>query len=345
MRILLAVLVSAVAAVPVSAHCMFPFFPSYSAGYYGWGAPAYAAGYSPGFYSASYAPMQYGYGGGAPYSASYAGYGSSSCCPSPCAQTSCCNNLCGGGCASCTGSDCIPSEVRKEPIPDPLSRDRDLLDDRSNSGTGSGRDYESRELDPRDQFNRPGTGGSSGSNLNSDPDRWTPPGTGSRSNSAAPTYGSDRDLLNNDRSYRSDPGNEPSLFGADPEPERNGPAATEPMEFNARKPPMSIPVDESQPTESQPTEPPAVEENLGTESSPQDFLAPDMSRASQSSMMQARLTDSQLRSSHVDVLSMQRLAGRPASGFVQATQVSSSQKSARPAQWISVPLSAGRIRL
>ena len=319
---------------------MFPFFPSYSAGYYGWGAPAYAAGYSPGFYSASYAPMQYGYGSGVPYSASYAGYGSLSCCPSPCAQTSCCNNSCGGGCASCTGSDCIPSEVRKEPIPDPLSRDRDLLDDRSNSGTDSGRDYESREPDSRDQFNRPGTGGSSGSNLDSNTDRWTPPGTGSRSNSAAPTYGSDRDLLNNDRSYRSNSGNDSSLFGADPEPERNGPPATEPMDFNARKPPMSIPLEETPPTE-----PAAVEENLGTESSPQDFLPPDMSRAGQSSMMQARLTDSQLRSSHVDVLSMQRLAGRPALGSVQATQVSSSQKSARPAQWISVPLPAGRVRL
>lgn len=337
MRILLALIVSAAFTPQASACCLFPFFPTYSAGYYGWGAPAYSAGYGPGYYSAGYAPMQYGYGGGMMYSASYAGFSSNtSCCPSPCVQDACCGSSC-GGCSSCTSGNCTPTEVRKEPVPDPLSNERDSSDKRP------GREgYDSTVPDPLDTFSRPnrGTDGLTDPDLGGGGSQWTPPGTGGRRTEPGGTFGGGSDPLD-DRTFRGGSGTEAPFFNQDPDPSSGTPGGT--INRGANKPPMNLPIDEAAEPET-PVLEQSSEEDAGTEVRPEDFLAPETGNTT-ASRLRPLLSDLQARSSHSDVLSMQRLAGRSNSSRTQATQISSSKPQQKPAQWISVPLPAGRVRL
>jgi len=210
----------------------------------------------------------------------------------------------------------------------------DPVDSNSSKQDLDRRRYDDPVRDPMDEFSRPNTGGSSDSDLNSNANRWTPPGTGTRREDSGSSLDGASDSLNG-RTYRSTPGTETPLFGADPESDfRTNPADS--TDRGANKPPMSLPIDEA------PT--PAAEENLGTEAKPDDFSQPETD-ASNGPGSSSFLSDSQLRSSHLDVLSMQRLAGRTNSKSIQATQVSSSQKVQRPAQWISIPLPEGRVRL
>ena len=229
--------------------------------------------------------------------------------------------------------------MRKEPIPDPLSdrRDVDPLNSSPSSRDSDGGRYNDPVRDPMDEFSRPGTSGSSASDLNSSDDRWTPPGTGSRREDSGSTFGSGSNSLN-DRSYRSTPGTEAPLFEADPETDFGTPPADS-TNRGANKPPMTLPLEESSSPDI-----PADNGGLGAEAQPDDFLPPE-SDSESSSNSTSFLSESQQRSSHFDVLSMQRLAGKSSPKRVDATLVSSSQKSQRPAQWISIPLPEGRIRL
>lgn len=316
-----------------SACCLFPFFPTYSAGYpmFGLAPPVYPAA---NYYSAAYAPS-YSYGGpsyysggcstgcGTNYSASYGSYSTSGCCNE-------CVSGCGtiGGCAggNCMGSNCVGTEIRSRPEPDPqLDRDprtfgnddydRDLIDNRRDDLY----DDRNRRDDPprRDPMDDDSFGRTRGdSNTRDSSDDWSP------------SSGFDDPLLNNDRGGSGTGFDDPLYRDGRKPPMDDGtmaPAA-DPMndpiiDRSSRKPPMSAPVIEEEPTDSDDGR------------NPSDLLP--------------SADDAEPKSTSIkEATSFVRLAGYSRQKErATSSQISSSRNKQRAPRWISLPAPAGRIRL
>ncbi|MCR9199481.1 MAG: hypothetical protein NXI04_12615 [Planctomycetaceae bacterium] len=341
-----------------SSACLFPFYPTYSTGYYGWGNgwgnrcgyPAYPAyryaGYAPA--GVSYAP----YGGcasgacGVPYSAGYVGY-SNGCC-NTCGMSSCC-----GGCSTCgtTGcsANCLPSgSVITDPTPDPLSdktfrdseydrdrRDREPLDDDFGAGGRSSRP------DPADDF------GATGGSRDWEPNRRTAP------DPLDDNFGSDN--MFGESESRKPPMDEPREFGADP-PADDSDADSGVIDRSANKPPVSDPLEgegagepagtgEGAPAGGEDGATPAAgegdSETGGTAAEDdEDLLPPERPVSVSPRRRMIFASQSATRSSLHDVV-------RP--GFARrapaTTRVSSSEPKQAAPRWISVPMPAGRVRL
>lgn len=319
--------------------------PVYSAGYapYGYG---YRAGYAP--YAASYAP----------YSANYVGYGSQVGC-STCAPS--CGGSCGTfgsttvnylgginlGCGSgnCGAVNCIPdSNITNRPVPDKLDdvrpsdrtyegdsnredgisdkdwaadRERRLreLEDRSRAGNGA----------PEDDFS--GTGGG----LSGEGDDWRNRGTsgsGSDLNSDG-MFGTEGDGLGTYRNGNKPPMDEPKTFGSEGTGDES-----DVINRGANKPPMSDPLGTD--GEAAPESP---EEGEG------DLLAPEPPNPTarrNSNLFFA--SHRELRSSHSEVRSRQRLAGGR-QGNSRTTQISNNKGRSKAPRWISLPMPVGQARL
>ena len=326
----------------VSASSMFGYYPTYSTGYYGWGSGyAYAQPYygysnyryaSNGYRSCGYGGCNSGCGTVAPYTVSYGGcnsgcgtavrYGGCNTACGTCGTTvsygcgisNCCTNACyTNSCCDAVGSASPPTDTES----DSSNRTFD-----PNEEDTSAPEYDEA---PR---NNPGPGGDFAAPSSSGID-WTKPrnptgGESSEDGSSAPPS-----LFNPDGSLRT---NDDGLIPPNEVDDAQG--------HGVNKPPMSNPVDEDGADDSskddQSTEQGST--GLGKETDIKDFLSPDTSvdRASASRSF---------RSSHIDVLSMHRLAGDSRNAGRSRTQVSSSSQDQRPARWISVPLPNGRIRL
>jgi hypothetical protein len=108
------------------------------------------------------------------------------------------------------------------------------------------------------------------------------------------------------------------------------PASDAPVDHTSQKPEMPE-IDEA--AEQPATEQPATEEPA-TEEPAADFLPSE----------KAPESAADTRTSHTDVLKMQRLAGRTLTHSSSTSKVSSSHTNNKPARWISLPLPAGRVR-
>lgn len=319
-----------------SACCLWPFFPTYAAGYGGYGYPAY--GYAPAYYG-GYAPAGYGNCGScgscgyaAPtYTSGYAGYGIS--CGSGCCESSSCGSI-------------IAAPVSSgKPVPDPISdRDRD------------NRTYEPPRDDrePLDGFDR-------SDSLDRDRDRLNSNGDWDRSRDRDRGFELDRDLDTNmpdfDRN-RSDLNNlnDTAPFRGSNRPEIDSDIEPPTIDRSSNKPPMNTPVEEDTPVPpasesngSQPEEPAnnateGASGDGGEETAPEDLLPPEQG-ATSASANRMQLTERELRSSHYDVRNIRRLAWTSRTRPAKVTQISSSQNKQHPLQWISVPLPEGRNRL
>ncbi|MEZ6132773.1 MAG: hypothetical protein R3C59_29240 [Planctomycetaceae bacterium] len=331
----------------VSACCLFPFFPTYSAGYAPWGAG----------WGSAYRPVSYGYGAsygmtnccptgtcGTSYTASYAGfssmgYSSGGCCSS-CGPVCGCGSSCGGSCVSGCGSDCIGTESRKVPEPD---RNYD-------SPSAEPRTFEDRTRDKEleDGFSRPGTTDDRRPLNDSNDPEWlkrrddTTRPFGTESGTGTGTFDSrpfeDRnppDTLDN-RSFR--PADEQPVVPEATEHNAKKPEITTPMVLPESSTPAASPTETTTPED---TVPPATDTDApGTETDAADFLAPPAGDDPA-----AETDPASARNSHFEVLAMKRLAAGTRSSTKSATQLSSSRRESRSPRWISVPLPAGRARL
>ena len=318
-----------------SAWSLFPYYPTYGAGYGGWGAGyAYAPRSFYGYNNYRYAG--YGYRG-----YSYAGYGGfNSACGTcgTCGTAASCSS-CNSGCSTCTttagyGSWGVsngftnaccgttsPTSTSDKPATDINTDDADrTFAPAGTDATDSTYDDAPVRVDdaaPSGDFSAPST--SSGID-------WTKPRNPATSEPA-----------------EADSSTEPAPFGTD-NTEGSGlipPKEFDPLNRDTNKPPISNPIDEEG-TDAAGEEAPAAEQgstgSQGSDVDVKDFLSPESSvdRASASRVF---------RSSHVDVISMPRLAGDSRSVSSHRTLVSSGRQEQRPARWISVPPPNGRIRL
>lgn len=340
---LLTATVVTVALVSTSSACWFPFFPTYSAGYAGWGYPAPAynyASYAPSFgyqQSYGYSPISYG----VPYSASYGGF-SSTCC-NTCGLSSCCGTCgnsgaigfasYGSGCASdCVSANCIPSDVVNKPVPDSVGGG--AADDRRDLPKTYEPPQAKDPLDDRAPWpgdRTPALDGGRGDDFG-------------RGRSEGAGTGSDRGLPNPTDGWGSGrPGGASDGGGMFDELDRNGrkvpmsdPELSEPalIDQTGYKPPMSDPM--------------KLEEGTGEEASPAtedpDLIAPEapVESALRSSIFYASNTN--FRSSHFDVLRPQRTVGN-SNQRAPVTQISTSKKIQQAPRWISVPMPVGRERI
>lgn len=354
---LLTATIVTVAIASSSSACWFPFFPTYSAGYAGWGFPAPAYSY------ASYAPS-YGYQNncnyapsasyGVPYSASYGGFSTSMGC-NTCGQSSCCgtcNNIStvgfanyGAGCANnCLSTNCIPSDIVNKPVADPIGgasdRNRPADDNRnSRPADDNTRERPSTYEPPR---------------ANDPPEPLWPSGrdSGSRDSDRSGDFGPRRSregtdsggLIDNpDRAW------ERSGAGEGTDNTEGNPLF---REDRVRKPPMGEPEDADatgdlidQTGYKPPISDPIMQEEGGAvESEDPDLIAPEepAESARRSSIFYA--SNTRFRSSHSDVLRPQRTAGN-VSKRSPFTQISTSRNSQRAPRWISVPMPLGRERI
>ena len=345
-----------------SSACLFPCFPTYSAGYYGWGNrcgypayPAYRYGYAP-----SYGVSYGGYGGGCAngscgttYTAGYPAY-TGGCCNS-CGLSSCC-----GGCSTCgtTGcsANCISSDrVITDPTPDPLSDDKTYSD----PDRGYDRDLD-RNLGRDRRTDDPiAPGGASRPETQDDfrgSDRdWNPRGTDSDplddDFGSGGMFGAESrkpPMEDGAREFGADPDDIPAGT-ADPDAGAGGGEDAGIIDRSASKPAITDPLKEEQggdddvdaAAEDAPAPaPPSTEDadDSGAEET-EDVLSPETSVAPRARMIFA--SQSATRSRLHDVV-------RP--GFarrvpVAQTRISSSEKKQQPARWISVPRPAGRVRL
>lgn len=298
-------------------------------------------------------------------------YGSGCCnsCGTTCGGT--CGNTCGnnvvnyGGCASGCGSSCVGTETRKVPKPDDTydsdSRRREFGGDRDTRDATDG--FRGRDDDLRDDATD-GLGAGRGRNDDGlwsprDSDRREPFGSGDDPDTSRDGFGSS--VTPRDRNDFSRPAeSDENGFGRATDerlssPTERGRAADEPLEpfspardfegtgGGAFKPPTDgdpMPeegTDGVDHTTRKPDLPDIVDEEEAVsvpaddDVNNEDFL-PKEETAS-------------LRSSHSEILSMQRLAGRPVTRRASATQVSSSRAKQRAPRWISLPMPAGRARL
>ncbi|MEO2019272.1 MAG: hypothetical protein ABGZ53_33475 [Fuerstiella sp.] len=313
----------------VSAGSMFGYYPTYSAGYYGWGT-GYASARP--FYGVSnYRYTGYGYRnfGYASYGGGNSGCGTCGTAVSyggcnsgcgtvvgyvGCGVTNCCTNACYTNCGASTSN-----RPQTDTDTDTDSSNRTFeADDAEETGQGYD-DFPAEDEKPGGDFSAPSSSGTD----------WTEPrnrtgGESSDDRSSAPPS-----LFNPDGSLRTiDDGLIPPNEVDDVQ------------DHGVNKPPVSDPVDEDEADDASGEENSAEQGDtgLGTEVDVKDFLSPDTSvdRASVSRSF---------RSSHIDVLSMHRLAGDSRNAGTSRVLVSSSSQQQRPARWISVPLPNGRIRL
>ncbi|MCA9051521.1 MAG: hypothetical protein KDA89_22440 [Planctomycetaceae bacterium] len=321
----------------VSACCLWPFFPTYSCGYGGWGAPAWGYNYAPAY---SYTPVST-----VSYAASYApsyGCGTSCCSTGCCTTSSCCTSNCcsSSHCSSgtCGSVDCIGSSTLKAPQADPISGS-----DKTRSFEGSGSQYDSRDTDREreDLFNKSdsgstGTSGTSGAGSTPWRNRLNDSGSGAGTGSGrdSSTFGDGLPEPRDNNLFREDIG--------------------DPIN-RANKPPMSLPDEEAapgdtgdgaKPTDTENAAPKKAEaqpgdmSDVGNEVDVKDFLSPD----GEDSPSARRIR--RVRTSHVDVLSMKRLAGGLSPEAAPTSRISDNESpEKRPARWISLPLPEGRRRL
>ena len=316
-----------------SAWCLFPVFPTYTAGYGGWGYPAW--GYAPAY-------SGYGYGAGNCCSTGYGVRYSGVSYSSPA-----CGNCCSSGCSSCSGSS-ISSE---KPVPDPISdRDQKIDSDRDRSleryKSPRGRSGGSvKDSEPLDGFRGSGSRRNPGDRDwgESLPDRAPIDSNAGEDFAPLPgDFGGER--LNGDRE------NSRSFKPETTAPDFENPA--DPVEHNTKKPPMNPPVSETNPG----TQSPASEEmksappsdgngvKLGPETTPEDFLSPESPKV-KASATRTMLSARQMRSSHHDLRSVKRLAQRSRYQKGAVTQISSSEIKSPAPRWISLPRPVGQARL
>lgn len=358
-----------------SAFALFPFFPTYSAGYpsYGFGGPTYTGA---NFYSASYAPA-FGFAG----RPAFWGGNSAGCCntgptvnyaafqaPQTCGQcntgcgqcnTGCgqCNTGCGhcnagfgsfsgyasGNCAdgNCVGANCIGTEIRSRPEPD---QDFDR-DDRRTFGTDDNPRRES-EFDRRDDpnYNRRAIDSNQPDPLGNDsfnrsttpPDPLDTDADTDWNPSAGSRRGSDR--LDNSR-RRDDFGGGGSAPGFND--------FRDPEDFLGRKPPLDEIGTEATPN---PLTDPAIDHSArkppvsfpigeeGQQVDPSDFLP-------KASDLEAKATSFHEGRSFVRLAGYSAGQQKSAASQVSSSQVSSSRSKQRTPRWISLPVPAGRVRL
>ena len=351
-RSILLMLACLVANQTASACCLFPWFPAfagYGGGWGGYAPPAYASmNYAPSYGYA--APMSYASYGVSDYGMQSVGYAgvfsgaSAGCCVTNACATNCCSSGCGSvGCGTAGCSDCVSTETRKEPTPDPgfpgetererLERrlrelDRLEYEDRDAPRNDDGR-YPPRTDDRNetDGFTRPGSRDDSGLGGSGSSGRggWAP-----GRDSTDPADDLDANPL---------PPFDPSRFGPDsrqkpvvPEDDATGSGV---IDRGANKPPINVPIEET-------PEPTEGESAPGTEAGPREFL-PDEGDE-QARRPHSFLTQRESRSSHFGVVSLKRLAGDAPSQPQRTTKMSSARKANAPLQWISLPAPLGRTR-
>ena len=350
-----------------TAYCLFPLFPTYTAGYGGWGAPGWG-------YGQSYAS----YGGGH-YTAGYGGYGYSnvgSCCqPSPCCDP-CSTGSCAGG--SCPGGSCAGDAVSSgKPVPDPdLDNDRRELDrreidrreldqrddrDRKSRTFGDDEGYRPRSLrdsedredkfeDRQDNFGRSGTG--NGDSTDWDKSRksdepYSDENSGTDPLRKEPLDEFRRDRFELKRDSFDDFGGESDDLRKSKKPMETDPLKSEdPVDQEVKKPVI-------EPGASDAPAPAGSESaidsdqsssELGNETNVQDFLEPE-SRKPEASLRRSLLSQTESRSSHFDVRSIRRLAGTTKNRTEGITLISSSRVEERLFRWISLPAPDGQSRL
>lgn len=351
-RSILLMLACLVANQTASACCLFPWFPAfagYGGGWGGYAPPAYASmNYAPSYGYA--APMSYASYGVSDYGMQSVGYAgvfsgaSAGCCVTNACATNCCSSGCGSvGCGTAGCSDCVSTETRKEPTPDPgfpgetererLERrlrelDRLEYEDRDAPRNDDGR-YPPRtdDRDETDGFARPGSRDDSGLGGRgpSENDRWTPPRN-------SPSRDDESDPLNRPFEF-NDPLDPPS--SRKPVIEEDDTTGSGVIDRGANKPPINVPIEET----TEPTEGTSVPD---TEAGPREFL-PDEGDE-QARRPHSFLTQRESRSSHFGVVSLKRLAGDAPSQPQRTTKMSSARKANAPLQWISLPAPLGRTR-
>lgn len=347
-----------------SACCLFPFFPTYSAGYpsFGLARPIIPAS---NYYSASYAPS-YGYYGGQSFAGSNCGTGccdtgyttnypsfpiTNSCggCNTGCGQ---CNSGCGqcqtgfgqysagfgtiNGCASgnCAGLNCIGTEIRSRPEPDSEfdrreSDPRTFENDRdSDLDRRDDFDYDRRNPDTIDRRDPMDNDSFNRPDPLDSREDWNPAGNGRRGTDPLGDTPLRNDDLNGGRSPSdfSDPND---FLGRKPPLDNEAIAPNvdpmnEPINRSSRKPPMSAPVE---------AEPADGSSPIDIDRDPTDVLPKaDDSNTKTTSLREGR--------------SFVRFAGF-SSGQQKSTtnRISSSRSKQRAPRWISLPAPIGRVRL
>lgn len=322
---LVTVLVTCVAVtLPASACCLFPWLPTYG---------GYGYGYGCGYRSCGYAP--------APYSVGYGCYsGCSTCGQSACSACSTCGSscgsYCGSSCGSACGGSCGATEVRKEPAPDPISRDR-RNDDRDK--TFQGGNYNNDPARSRDDSTGDFGAGTrsddfgAGTSTSDEADRWSPGGSGEE---AEKPFGLDD--IPNGSDFDGSSSRKPATDGLGESGTVDDGAGTGPVDFEARKPPVGEPVDDSNGGKAD------ASETSGTEVDSTDFLTPpaDVEGAVRpAGLLSAR----ESRSSHFGVITRTRLATGSTQSAARATMISSGRTKQAPVRWISVPRPADRVQL
>lgn len=316
-RIAIVLLTCSALCLPASACCLFPWMPTYS-GYGGYGC--------------NYRPMGYGYAG---WGYRNCGYVAAPCAVScnPCCESSCCGSSC--------GSSCIPGGVRKEPVPDDISREKRSRDNDDGDRTFRGRDFgddsdfgtdptfgsESGRGDAGDDFGR-GSGSDFGGG---EAERWTPGGGTDGSGTGSGTL---LDDIPDGSDFGGSSSRKPPTDVPEATDDSDGSAADdfESTEHGTRKPPVSDPIHESE----------AGDSSSGEDST--EFLSPSR-RAGRTTADRRFLTHRELRSSHFGVVSARRLALDRKPVASEAKALSSGVKKDPSPRWISVPMPAGRVRL
>jgi hypothetical protein len=309
-----------------SAWCLFPYYPTYGAGYGGWGASyAYAP---PAFYGSNYRYAGYGYRG-----YNYAGYGNFNSACGTCRPAAACNT-CNSGCgvSNCCTNSCFTNascgtSTSGKPATDNVNTGDVNTDESDRTFAPAGNDAADSTYDDAPARDDAGTGGDFSAPPSSSGIDWTKPRNPTTSQPA-----------------EGDSSAPPALFGDDNADDSGlvPPKTFDPLNRDTNKPPISIPIDEDG-TDGSPDETPSAEQG-GTGSSLEggadikDFLSPESS-------VDRATTFRSFRSSHADVISMPRLAGDARVVRGSRTLVSSSRNEQRPARWISVPPPNGRIRL
>ncbi len=345
-RSILLMLACLVANQTASACCLFPWFPAfagYGGGWGGYAPPAYASmNYAPSYGYA--APMSYASYGVSDYGMQSVGYAgvfsgaSAGCCVTNACATNCCSSGCGSvGCGTAGCNNCVSTETRKEPTPDPGfagETERERLERRLRELDR--REYEDRNLErtddrgETDDFGRPGSRDDSGlgESGSGDNDRWTPPRNSPPRNDAS-------DSLNRPFEF-DDPLDGPSSRKP-VVPEEDDTTSSGVINRGANKPPINVPMDEKT------TEPTEGTSAPGTEAGPREFLSDEEDE--QARRPHSFLTQRESRSSHFGVVSLKRLARDLPSQPQPTTKMSSARKANdAPLKWISLPAPLGRAR-
>ncbi|MEQ9409508.1 MAG: hypothetical protein RIK87_17365 [Fuerstiella sp.] len=319
-RALFVLCISLLLPLQASACCLFPFFPTYRAGYGGWGyayAPAYNYGYS------------------APYSVSYGG--SAACCGSSCGSSCCGTSCCGTSCcgSSCAGGSCISTETRKEAVPDPISNESDPAPADPRTFGSEGYDRNPADGGRRDDRSDDFRGGGTGSGLDTpeearpwDRSRDSSGGAGGTESPSQP-FDFDADIPGRGGFDGSSSSNKPATEGTE--------GGSSIIERGANKPPINVPLEEDTSSDDGTDADADTKAGVtpGTETTPQDFLPPEDATTSDARAY---------RTSHFGVVSFKRLAAGSEAARGTATMISSGESKEAALRWISLPAPIGQVR-